>query len=331
MPAPAYVAPLVQGGMSIGGNLFSAREGKKARRFQRKEADRLGNIEYARQKEFAQMGIRWKVEDAKAAGLHPLYALGAMPANYSPAQIQSVGGGSSGIGESMAEAGQSISRAMMATQTNDEKRMAQMAMEAHIANMAESDMRRQVLESERDRNYQEMMRGITADIPSVTPMYEMGQSPALLPDQAPAGFVPHNVISPKGPTVYSSPVGDPSTGDGATPMWRRFTVGHGREMVLPGGMGGDAAEVLESLAESPMMMAAVVAENESRYGKNNAFRLMWERKGEPWWRIPGSWLGGKLADARDSLRRAKFGTKGDYRSYAKGARWRNGKIEYYWR
>ena len=29
------------------------------------------------QKEFAQKGIRWKVEDAKQAGIHPLYALGS--------------------------------------------------------------------------------------------------------------------------------------------------------------------------------------------------------------------------------------------------------------
>lgn len=294
---PAWVAPAVQGGSSALGNLFSAKEAKKAWRRTLKLQDKTSNQEYERQKEFAQMGIGWKVADAKAAGLHPLYALGAMPANYSPAMIQSPVEPSSGIGESMAEAGQSISRAMMATQTNDEKRMAQMAMEAHIANMAESDMRRQVLESERDRNYQEMMRGITADIPSVTPMYEMGQSPALLPDQAPAGFVPHNVISPKGPTVFSSPSGDSATADGATPMWRRFTIGRGNEIVLPGGMGGDAAEVLESLAESPLMMAAVIAENRRR--GNTFFEKSSTSK---WWRKPGEWVGGKLADLRDRAR-----------------------------
>lgn len=39
---------------------------------------------YDMQKEFAQMGVRWKVEDAKAAGLHPLYALGANTVSASP-------------------------------------------------------------------------------------------------------------------------------------------------------------------------------------------------------------------------------------------------------
>lgn len=295
---PAVAGPIIQGGMSIGGNLFAAREGKKAWRRQQRAQDQ----EYARQKEFAQMGIRWKVADAKAAGLHPLYALGAMPSNYSPAMIQSEP--SSGIGESMAEAGQSISRAMMATQTSQEKQMQQMALEAHIANMAESDMRRQVLESERDRNYQEMQRGIWDSVPSVTPdtshwVYPEGQTSAVLPDVAPASFVPHGLVAPKAPTVYSSPRGDSSTADGATPMWRRFTVANGAEIVLPGGMQGDAAEVLESLAESPIMMAAVIAENDQRGNGAAIRRYLPKGKGSSWWRRPGEWLGGKLADLRD--------------------------------
>lgn len=38
----------------------------------------------AYQKEFAQHGIRWKVADAKAAGLHPLAALNTNTATFSP-------------------------------------------------------------------------------------------------------------------------------------------------------------------------------------------------------------------------------------------------------
>lgn len=40
------------------------------------------NIKY--QKQFAQRGIRWRVKDAKAAGVHPLFALGANTASFSP-------------------------------------------------------------------------------------------------------------------------------------------------------------------------------------------------------------------------------------------------------
>ena len=42
------------------------------------------------QREFAQNGIRWKVADAEAAGIHPLAALGAQTTPYQPV---SIGGG----------------------------------------------------------------------------------------------------------------------------------------------------------------------------------------------------------------------------------------------
>lgn len=69
------------------------------------------------QKEFAQHGIRWKVEDAKAAGLHPLYALGANTQSFSPIQVGSSGGNS----PDLAGMGQDISRAMMAGMTEKER------------------------------------------------------------------------------------------------------------------------------------------------------------------------------------------------------------------
>lgn len=60
------------------------------------------------QREFAQKGIQWKAADAEAAGISKLYALGANTHSYSPV---SVGSGGNGI----AEAGQSIGRAIDAT------------------------------------------------------------------------------------------------------------------------------------------------------------------------------------------------------------------------
>lgn len=62
----------------------------------------------------AKHGIRWKVADAKKAGIHPLYALGASP---------SAGGVQSGgnlIG-ALASAGSDISRAVQATRSQGER------------------------------------------------------------------------------------------------------------------------------------------------------------------------------------------------------------------
>lgn len=71
------------------------------------------------QRQFAQEGIRWKVADAKAAGIHPLYALGANTVSYSPV---SVGGApDTSLGTSFANAGQDVSRAISATRTAPER------------------------------------------------------------------------------------------------------------------------------------------------------------------------------------------------------------------
>lgn len=66
------------------------------------------------QREFAQMGIQWRVADAKAAGVHPLYAIGAPGASFAPTAV------GDSYGPALSAAGQDISRAMQATQ--DQKR-----------------------------------------------------------------------------------------------------------------------------------------------------------------------------------------------------------------
>ena len=80
-------------------------------------AERLNQLNYEHQKEFAQNGIRWRVADAKAAGLHPLAALGALGASYSPSAV---------IGDSpdfsfLKDMGQGIDRAMDAKATRQER------------------------------------------------------------------------------------------------------------------------------------------------------------------------------------------------------------------
>lgn len=76
----------------------------------------LGNSaakdQMAMQKQFAQNGIRWKVEDAKRAGIHPLYALGAPTMSYSPVATGDYG---------VSQAGQDIGRAIDQTRTQPER------------------------------------------------------------------------------------------------------------------------------------------------------------------------------------------------------------------
>ena len=73
--------------------------------------------EYARQKEFAQNGIRWRVADAKAAGIHPLYAIGANVSSYSPQAATGTNYGDLGL----SQMGQNIEGAIEAKQTKAER------------------------------------------------------------------------------------------------------------------------------------------------------------------------------------------------------------------
>lgn len=76
------------------------------------------------QYEFAKSGIKWRVDDAKAAGIHPLYALGGSGASYSPVSLsQGVTpvAADTSMGSAVANMGQDISRAINATRSGSER------------------------------------------------------------------------------------------------------------------------------------------------------------------------------------------------------------------
>lgn len=80
-------------------------------------AEAINQANYEHQKEFAQNGIRWRVADAKAAGLHPLAALGAQTAGYTPSAV---------VGDSpdfsfLRDIGQDVGRAIDAKSTAAER------------------------------------------------------------------------------------------------------------------------------------------------------------------------------------------------------------------
>lgn len=91
--------------VSAGVNWFQGNENRKSQ-----EAIAAQNI--AAQREFAQMGIRWKVADAQAAGLHPLAALGASTNSFAPVSVGSTDYGSMG---------QDIGRAIASMKPADER------------------------------------------------------------------------------------------------------------------------------------------------------------------------------------------------------------------
>lgn len=97
---------LVGGLISGAAKLFGGRAEQKA---QAKQAHQ----NYLNEKEFAQSGIQWKVADAKAAGIHPLAALGASTTSFSPVSV------GSSLSESIGGAGQDIGRAIAASASGE--------------------------------------------------------------------------------------------------------------------------------------------------------------------------------------------------------------------
>lgn len=100
----------------------------------------------ANQKEFAQQGIRWKVADAQAAGLHPLAALGAQTSSFS-----NVVGGNYDIPKTdFGGMGQDIGRAIDAKATAPERqdRMAQaIARTAQVFSLEKLNLENEQLKS----------------------------------------------------------------------------------------------------------------------------------------------------------------------------------------
>lgn len=126
MVAPAIVGAGISAGARLAGGGLNFLSGMFGRSSARREAEKDRQL----QREFAQHGIKWRVDDALRSGIHPLYALGGNIPTYSP--VSSVFPSPSGLGEGLAQAGQDIGRAVSATGTAEERhaqRLADLALE----------------------------------------------------------------------------------------------------------------------------------------------------------------------------------------------------------
>lgn len=109
---------LISAGASLAGGLLNRSAAQDAQQQTRENLDRQMQM----QKDFAKSGIRWRVEDARKAGIHPLYALGANTPQYTPSSATFAADNS--LGNSFAAAGQDIGRAINSTRTGAERESA---------------------------------------------------------------------------------------------------------------------------------------------------------------------------------------------------------------
>lgn len=202
-----------------------------------------GNVGF--QKQFAQQGIRWKVEDAKAAGLHPLYAIGANTPAFSPVYREDA------VGPALSEAGQSLGRAIQAQQTPQEKLVTMLTLEKARKELEESDARIRLIDAEIAN-----MKGARNASQGLPP----ADSEPIVEGQVSSHPLQGKVIVK--PSEVSSGSGVPGLQAGVPDGFRKYAMPGGWQMLLP---SQDASESLESAGEI-VAPATIVAANVAYYG-----------------------------------------------------------------
>jgi len=104
---PLVTASLISTGGSLLGGMLSGESGPG--KTERLRSYKLAKDQFEYQKSLNKNQIQYKVADAKAAGLHPLYALGSS-ANFSPTSYTPTGQNETGsaLGRGIAEAGRNV-------------------------------------------------------------------------------------------------------------------------------------------------------------------------------------------------------------------------------
>lgn len=125
------IGDLIGAGAKLLGGIFGSNATEKANeqamalaREQNAQNQRNFETQIQLQKDFAQTGIQWKVQDAKAAGLHPLYAMGASGTSYAPVSVGSVTPSITpdmSMSAAVAGMGQDIGRAVNSTRSQSDR------------------------------------------------------------------------------------------------------------------------------------------------------------------------------------------------------------------
>lgn len=223
--------------ISAGASLIGGAIGNRSR-------ESAGNKNADMQREFAQQGVRWRVADAKAAGLHPLAALGmsGMP-SASPAYVGDTG-------QWAADAGQDIGRAINATRTKEErgdalgsfieqKVAAQDARDLQKRHEYREDLRLQssLLNDEVQRQYYNAQIAKLQAAPNPPMPSVSGSGGVSGPKSGAVKYTPDEVVSHR--------TGNPGLSAGVHPGMTEYNIG-GMPVYLP---SKSASEALEGAGE----------------------------------------------------------------------------------
>jgi len=222
------------------------------------------------QREFAQKGIQWKVADAKAAGIHPLYALGAQTHSFSPVHAGDLSG-------ALGDAGQQVGRAIDAGLNRGERQQQQAQLledrnrsrrmdelriqEQEIKNML---LTTELMGMQRRQENQPPVPSPVGDGSGTFTLLPGQNSPRLKPDQVrlkPAEIISHQSTAPH-------------VEAGTHPALSEFRRADGSTIMLP---SEKAAEAMESM---PLAGWLLMGDHYWQQFKDKPFpKFDWDRAG----------------------------------------------------
>lgn len=234
---------IIGAGAALIGGAMSDRSNRKVAESTNDRSEAIAAQNNALQREFAQSGIRWRVEDAKAAGLHPLFALGANTPTFSPSAVSLISPDQSGLGRGLAEAGQHVSRSIQAQQTVAQRQAEGLQLQLLHAQVAKEHALASYYDSEAARARQGALQSSPMPEGDVT----LGKLTKTVPDE-----------------VVASRPGYPEQTAGTHPALMEVNLPGGQKMLVlrsDEGMG-------ESMENTPLWMwPLLMQENERRYGR----------------------------------------------------------------
>lgn len=213
---------------------------------------------YENQKEFAQHGIRWKVADAKAAGLHPLAAIGGAGASFTPSSSvvgdSGLGAAANHLGDAANSFidGQNTKRAQNATATQYERELADLQLER-------ARLQNRYLEAQITTEWANVM-GQPSNPPMPTGINPGAKSAALAVRGGAPALHRSGLIDGQPSVAISPSAGDPSTEAGKNPLWKAHQASPGLSIKLPSQSASEGLEALPPGALAGIMGASHLQE-----------------------------------------------------------------------
>lgn len=209
------------------------------RRYARDAEDRAAAL----QREFAQHGIQWRVADAKAAGIHPVFSMSGGGAAYAPSPVTI---NAPSVGDRFSRIGQHFSRAVEAQETPEQKTSRHLSEREALSRIRRNEAEAAMFDRQRIVSGPGMPSGVESGplASQASSIVNSGINQTRLE--------PSKATSPR--------VGDESLAAADDVFWKEFVVGkNGSKWLLPN--ADSSSEAAEALGESFMLTWATIRKN----------------------------------------------------------------------